>query len=447
MNLENLLKFAEVNGANQCELFIYQDKTISASISIEGRMRVSSTSSMGVGVRVIVNGIEGFSYVSNISRDYIEKSILNAINNAKRAGRKLKSLPIHSQTPHKLDIYHEDLEVLTEDELFRDVKEIFNKTSRYNGLGKIMSFGISTRLIKWILINSLGLNFEVKESHVSNNFSVMALKNNQMAIYSDFIYDRKPIDIDITLNKIHESLKYVEKCVPKESIESGRYPALIGPRALISILNYTLYQALTSDFHPRILKPGVRLGSENFTLIEDPYNRGNPGASPIDHEGVIRSLKNIIDRGILKTLLYDHYHAENENLTSTGNGFRTPLSTWPRLTRPYQAIPKPQPRSLCIKAGIKSIEDLAGELNNGVFIEEVIGAHGADPASGRFTATASLAFKIEGGAITKPIKHATITGSIGELLNVIETSSNTKQIQNTITPTILIPEINIAGEK
>lgn len=447
MNLENLLKFAEVNGANQCELFIYQDKIISTSISIEGRMRISSTSSMGVGIRVIVNGVEGFSYVSNLSRDYIEKSILNAIVNARRAGRKLKSLPTHSQSPHKLDIYHEDLEGISEDELFKNVKNVFDKASKYNGLGRIMSFNSSIRIVKWSLINSLGLNFEVKESHASNNFSVMALKNNQMAIYSDFIYDRKSIDIDITLNKIYESLKYVEKCIPKEPIESGRYQALIGPRALVSILSYTLYPALTSSFHPRILKPGIQLGSENFTLIEDPLNPENPGACPIDHEGTIRNLKSIIEKGTLKTLLYDHYYAENENTISTGNGFRTPLSTWPRLTKPYQATPKPQPRSLQIKHGTKSIGELINQIERGILIEEIIGAHGADPASGRFTVTASLAFKIEDGAITKPIKHATITGNIRELLNLIEASSNIKQVQNTIAPTILIPEINVAGEK
>ncbi|MEM3616125.1 MAG: metallopeptidase TldD-related protein, partial [Candidatus Methanomethylicia archaeon] len=236
-------------------------------------------------------------------------------------------------------------------------------------------------------------------------------------------------------------------CIPKEPIETGIYPALIGPRALVSILSYVLYPALNASFHPRILKPGIQLGSENFNLIEDPWNHENSGASPIDHEGTIRGLKNVIERGVLKTLLYDQYYAETENLSSTGNGFRSPLSTWPRLTKPYQAVPKPQYRSLMIKAGVKSVEDLAGEIGEGIFVEEVIGAHGADPASGRFTATASLAFKIEGGSITKPIKHATIIGDLRELLNVIEVSSNVKQVQNAIAPTIMIPKIVVAGEK
>lgn len=447
MNFENFLKFAEVNGANQCELFIYQDKVMFASMAIDGRMRASSTSSIGIGIRVIVEGREGFSYTSTTSKESIEKSILNAINNAKKIGRILRELPKSSRKIGKLDIYRRDLEEVSEDELFENVKKIFNYASKYNGVGKIMMYGNSIRLVKWSVINSLGLNFEVEESHNYHNVTTIALKDNQMATYSDFVYDRGLINLDLVVDRLHETLKYVEKCTPKEPIETGRYPALIGPRALISILSYTLYPILTADFYPRILKSEIQLGSENFTLIEDPLNPENPGASPIDHEGTIRSLKNIIEKGVLKTLLYDHYHAEIEGLNSTGNGFRTPLSTWPRLTKPYQAIPKPQPRSLFIKTGVKSVEDLAEELNKGIFIEEVIGAHGADPASGRFTVTASLAFKIEGGIITKPIKHATISGNIKELLNIIETSSCVKQIQNTIAPTVLVPEVNVIGEK
>ncbi len=183
------------------------------------------------------------------------------------------------------------------------------------------------------------------------------------------------------------------------------------------------------------------VGSKQLTIIGDPLNPEISNSTPIDHEGTPTRQMKIIENGEVKTLLYDHYYAQIEDMESTGNGFRTPISTWSRLTKPYQATPTPLISSILIKQGNKALKELASQIDKGIYIDTVIGAHGADPASGNFTSTA---FKIENGAITKPVKHATITGNIKQILNIIDSTKQQKLVSNTIAPTVLIPKIKVA---
>ncbi|RKY29174.1 MAG: hypothetical protein DRP74_09180 [Candidatus Omnitrophota bacterium] len=355
--------------------------------------------------------------------------------------KKIKNLLEPRKKVHKPKLYYEEVDLITEDEVFETTRKIFNKVIDCKGPGKILSWSNSIRSIKWRIINSLGLNHEIKETHNTISFSTIAIKDNQTATYYDYIYNRNLVKIEDANDKILETIKYTEKCVLKTPIETGEYPAIISPRTLVTLLSYTLYRTLTAKFHPRIIRACDMVGSKQLTIIGDPLNPEISNSTPIDHEGTPTRQMKIIENGEVKTLLYDHYYAQIEDMESTGNGFRTPISTWSRLTKPYQATPTPLISSILIKQGNKALKELASQIDKGIYIDTVIGAHGADPASGNFTSTA---FKIENGAITKPVKHATITGNIKQILNIIDSTKQQKLVSNTIAPTVLIPKIKVA---
>ncbi len=444
---EKIIKIAEMKGANQAEVFIYSDGEISASISRGGRISASSSTSKGVGIRVIVKGREGFSYTSKLSSSEVEKTVERAIKIALKSGRKLQSLPEPSSTPGTCKFYCGQVMQASVDEVFQILKEVFDRASRYEGFGRIVSCRSEVRWVSWRVINSLGLDFEFKETHNAISFSAIAAKNGLAATHYDYMYSRSLIGVEEAEVKAMETIKMAEKGIPEVSIESGEYPVILSPTALVTLLNYTLYPVLTAKFQPRRFKAGENIGSEKLTIIEDPLNPMIPRSSPADHEGTVRSEKAIIEEGKLKTLLYDQYYAEIEGRKSTGNGFRTPILTWPRMLKPYQAAPSPEVGSMVIKAGSRSVDDLASRIEHGLYVINVIGAHGADPASGRFSATASIAFKIEGGSIGRAVKHAIVGGSLNQLLNIIELSGEGKLVYNTIAPSVLIEKLRIAGER
>jgi PmbA protein len=86
------------------------------------------------------------------------------------------------------------------------------------------------------------------------------------------------------------------------------------------------------------------------------------------------------------------------------------------------------------------------EVNNGVIVTDVLGAHTANPISGDFSVEAMNAFKIENGEIKHPIKKAMISGNIFQSLVVASAASAEKRkLGPFVLPKILIENLRVVG--
>ena len=86
------------------------------------------------------------------------------------------------------------------------------------------------------------------------------------------------------------------------------------------------------------------------------------------------------------------------------------------------------------------------EVNNGVIVTDVLGAHTANPISGDFSVEAMNAFKIEDGEIKHPIKKAMISGNIFQALGVASAASAEKRkLGPFVLPKILIENLRVVG--
>ena len=64
------------------------------------------------------------------------------------------------------------------------------------------------------------------------------------------------------------------------------------------------------------------VASKKFTLTENPHSKAYPFFyRAFDDEGVATSKKTIVEKGVLKTFLYNIEAAKQANTTSTGNGY------------------------------------------------------------------------------------------------------------------------------
>ena len=112
------------------------------------------------------------------------------------------------------------------------------------------------------------------------------------------------------------------------------------------------------------------------------------------------------------------------------------------------------PTNLKVSAAGKSAQDsldqAINEVKNGVITKGVIGAHTANAPSGEFSVAVDMAFKIEKGEITHPIKQAMIGGNIQDFIkNITMFADDTTQVgfenASVITPTILVKNVTVSG--
>lgn len=140
------------------------------------------------------------------------------------------------------------------------------------------------------------------------------------------------------------------------------------------------------------------------------------GLSPLsfDDEGVPTSNKVFIENGILKNFYYDIQTATEAKTESTGNGFRGGLSS-----------PSPGISTLIFGEGDLSFEEMVESIEEGIIVDQVLGAGQGNTLAGEFSLNISLGFLVEKGKIVGRIKDCMIAGNTFDALNDVKAIEST----------------------
>jgi TldD protein len=158
----------------------------------------------------------------------------------------------------------------------------------------------------------------------------------------------------------------------------------------------------TSAFSDRI---GERVAAEGVTVVDDGTLAERRGSLNVDDEGTPTQRTILIDNGILRGYLHDRLNARLMGVSSTGNGRR----------ESYAHLPMPRMTNTFMLAGQEDPEEIVRSVESGLYAV-TFGGGQVDITSGKFVFSASEAYRIEGGAITAPVKGATLIGNGPEVL-------------------------------
>ena len=203
---------------------------------------------------------------------------------------------------------------------------------------------------------------------------------------------------------------------------TGQYPVVFGPEAMSSLL-----QVYASIFSAEAAQKGLSkltdaegtvIASPAVTLVDDPFHPENPEPTTFDAEGSPTHRKNVIEKGVLNTLLYNLKTAHKAGKKTTGNGSKAGY-TAPVGIRPF---------TMYLAGGELSEEALLAQVGNGVYINSLAGLHaGADPISGDFSLQ-SAGFMIENGVKTTYVKSFTVAGNFYDVLKNIAAVANNVEL-------------------
>jgi TldD protein len=158
----------------------------------------------------------------------------------------------------------------------------------------------------------------------------------------------------------------------------------------------------TSAFSGRI---GQRVASEFCTVVDDGTLPNRRGSLNIDDEGTPTHRTVLIENGILNGYLQDRLNASLMRMPLTGNGRR----------ESYAHIPMPRMTNTFMLAGQSDPEDILRSVKKGLYAVSFGGGQ-VDITNGKFVFSASEAYLIEDGKVTKPVKGATLIGNGPDVL-------------------------------
>jgi len=125
---------------------------------------------------------------------------------------------------------------------------------------------------------------------------------------------------------LERAASLAEECagLPKGRVEPGVYRLLLSPMVAGNLMESVAHAALAGSVIMGVsflaeAKPGDAVASEAVTLVSAPRDRGLPGFSTYDDEGVPTRDVAFIEKGVFKTLLHNTKTARLLGGETTGN--------------------------------------------------------------------------------------------------------------------------------
>ena len=229
-------------------------------------------------------------------------------------------------------------------------------------------------------------------------------------------------------------------------VESGKYDVVFDGAQFRSFLSTfsPIFSAKNAQLGLSLLagKEGETVAAPCVTLVDDPMRSGSCMQTPFDGEGVATARRNVIEKGVLNTLLYDLTTAKKAGVASTGNGQKGSYAS-PVAIAPY---------NLSLAVGEDDTDALMAAVSNGVYITECKGFHaGANAVTGDFSIE-SAGFMIRDGKKAEPIKSFTVAGNFFDLLKQINRLGNEIRwgVPHGFTvfgsPDVLVRGVSVAGK-
>jgi PmbA protein len=222
-------------------------------------------------------------------------------------------------------------------------------------------------------------------------------------------------------------------------LQTGRYAVLFDSLAfseIVSLLGEVLSAEMvvrgSSVFRDRL---GERVASGKFTLVDDPFLPGGCFNAPFDDEGVCSAARRLVSEGILASFLHNSYTARKTGQGRAGNAFRGT----------FKGVPVPGPTNLFVAAGRAGTKELLENLGKGIYIQDVMGMHTADPVSGDFSVGIS-GFEVRGGEMGRAVCEMTISGNVLSLLGGIVATGNAVRFAGQVgSPAVLVDGLSVSG--
>lgn len=425
------------------EVYIEAAKNIEISV-FDGELdKYNVSSSEGLSLRGLANDKVGYSYTEKIDKSSINMLINEAYENGKYIDSVDKEIIYGGSEKYEdMENFNEKLRKTSLENKIEFVKALEKEALSLDSRIERVSYCMYEEMENSkYLINTKGLDLEDRTNLAFAYLVVVAREGEETKTGSSYVVSRDFKDFDYK-KMAQEAVEEATSLLGARPIKSDNYPVVFRNNTFANLLGCFTSIFYAENIHKGLSllkdKLGEKIAATNFTLVEDPFYSKGFNPATFDHEGTATRYKKIIDRGVLKTYLYNWKLASKEGVESTGNGFRDS----------YKSSISTGTTNLYLEEGDKSFEELVASVKDGVYITDLQGLHsGLNPVSGDFSLSAQ-GYKIEDGKITRPINQITIAGNFFELLQEIEGLGNDIKVSTlgVGSPSIKIKELSISGE-
>jgi PmbA protein len=444
-----LVGVSEKEGATQAEAFVILAKTSSVYIDDDIPKIVDAKEETGVGLKFILGNQIGFTS-STLLSESVEDVIRRVKSMAKMssADPKFRSLPDPKKPTVSLDRFYDERTANVDSSLLIEKAMDVVKAAKSDSIS-IPNGVLRASSVEFHVQNSLGVDTGSKSTMVFGFFTAKTGNADAVGEGVQRCWSRRLHDIDFPA--IGEKLGTQASDVLKAKAFRENWKdavAVLAPSEGSEMLGMlvgfsTSAENVSHRRSPWTDKVGDSVADKSLTVIDNGLSELGLMSAAVDDEGVPMQTTTIIEKGVLKSYVFDSYNAAQVDLESTGNGLR-------RDSRDAQgAFTAPtgcSPTTLEIPAGSKTVDEIVSEVDRGVYVEHFAWPQ-VDPLSGAFSNEMRNAQLIENGELTTKIRYSLLVGNLFEAIGrELMIGSDLQVNSKYVMPTIALSGIEIVGQ-
>jgi PmbA protein len=305
---------------------------------------------------------------------------------------------------------------------FNVEKEVLGKDERVISVTATYNDGMSGN----VMVTSNGFEGDSENSYYSLVASVSVKSGD--ARPESYWYESSIFHDELIKEGIGtEALKRALDKLGQEKIRSGRMPMIVENRVVgrnllgpvISALNGRSIQQKDSFL---IGMEGEKIGSDLFTIMDDPFIVSGRGSRYFDVEGLATKKRTIFESGLLKGYYIDTYYGKKLGTEPT-SGDTT---------------------NLVFQPGEKDLEGLLASIDRGILVTGFNGGN-SNGSTGDFSYGIE-GFLVEKGQLVKPVSEMNITGNFRQLWkNLVAVGSDVYTGSSWRLPSMIFDKVDFSG--
>lgn len=226
------------------------------------------------------------------------------------------------------------------------------------------------------------------------------------------------LEQDKALHYAREAVREALINLDAEDAPAGTMPVVLGPGWPGVLLHESVGHGLEGDFNRKGLSAfsgrlGQQVASTDVTVVDNGTLTDRRGSLTVDDEGTPTQCTTLIENGILVNYMQDKLNAKLMGMQPTGNCRR----------ESYAHVPMPRMTNTYMLAGQYNPQDIIASVERGLYAVNFGGGQ-VDITSGQFVFSASEAYLIENGKVTRPVKGATLIGNGPDVMKKISMVGN-----------------------
>lgn len=373
---------------------------------------------LGMGIRVLLDGVWGFAASSGVERAAATECLESAISMAEASrARVVDRVEVYKTDPVIDSVeaeYERDPRVIPVDQKMQILLDFENAALDY-GRDKIINttLGYSDSVQTEVICNTFGTSIESQYVRTSIGCGITAGDGSIRQRATEGRAKLAGFELIEEIDPKEFSVKAAETAISLLSAKrapSGKLPVVFHPRTASLLIHEALGHNAEADHvlnGESILegKLGQKIAADCVNVVDDGTVKGAWGSYKYDSEGIPAQRRVIVENGVLKSYMHSLETATKFGVLPNGSA----------RAQSYNYRPIVRMSNTFVAPGDLSFEQLIKGIDLGIFVKGGYGGYVACE-KGQYTCHVGEGWIIRNGQLAEHVRDASVSGIILETL-------------------------------